>query len=360
MQKDFEKFKKRVWLHILIKCAVAAVLTGFTLVSAVLLPCRLFGVKIFWLWYVLIALGGMALGGGIAFFVLKTTDKKIAGLIDGELNLAERVVTAYDYSSYRGEMYSAQREDAAAALASLPAKSLPFKNLVATAICGVLAVAMVVAVPVIGFTVPAVFATVEPVEQPEPPRPVTDWEWDALDDLIEYVKNSKKADAESKEAMLTQLNGLRNVLLDGVTASSLSSFVQSAVTNIRNAIREINAAVSEEQQAANTEESNYVISRLYEIFDIKSPIEDDGSGNGDPEKPDDNKKPSTGGNAGTGELNVSDLPFFDRVDGEVKCGDKRDEYYARAQQALEEGLITGEEWRLIVATYFTDLNDKNE
>lgn len=361
MGKDFEKFKKRVWTHILISCAVIAAMAGFLAVVAVLLPCRLFGIKIFWLLYVLIAFGGMALGGGIAFLFLRTDDKKIARRLDSELKLSERVVTAYDYSAYEGAMVEAQREDTANVLASARVNSLSFKNLILTAVCAVLALAFIVAVPVIGVAVPPVFAQAGG-EPSEPPRPVTKWEWDALDDLIEYVENSKKADEASKTAMLAQLNGLKNVLLDGVSASSLKNFVESAVINIRNSIRTINGGVAEEQQTANTEESEYVISRLYEIFDMTPAIEGEGEGEGDGNggSNNDSENDGNGGGTGAGGLNISDLPFFDRELGFVKCGEVRDEYYEKALQALEEGLISGEEWALIMATYFSDLNDKNE
>ena len=366
MQKDFDKFKKRVWLHLTISCAAVAAMTGLFAVLAVLLPCRLFGITIFWPIYLGIALGGVVIGGGITFLFLRTNDKKIAQRLDNELSLNERVSTALAFNSLEGEMYAVQREDAASALSRLPVKSLSFKHLIVTAICGVLALVMVVAVPVVGIAVPPVFAeTQQPDDgdKTEPPREVTDWEWHALDDLIAYVQNSKKADEASKTAMLTQLNGLKNVLLDGVSQSSLKNFVESCVTGIRNAVREINGALaSDDQKSDNTDESEYVISRLYEIFDLTPTLPDDGKG-GDGETSDpngsDTEKPGNG-NTGSGGLNISDLPFFDREQGYVKCGEVRDDYYERALQALEEGLLSDEEWQLIMATYVSDLNDKNE
>ena len=360
MQQEFNKFKKRVWLHILIACAVAAVMAGFIAAIAVLLPCRLYGIKLFWLYYVLIALGGMALGFGITFLLLRTNDQKIARRLDSELNLNERVVTALTFRAREGEMYTAQREDARKSLARLGAKSLRFRHLLLTAICGALALVMLVAVPVVSVAVPPVFAAVQPDDGPkEPPREVTDWEWHALDDLIAYVRNSKKADAESKTAMLSQLNNLKNVLLDGVSQSSLKSFVESCVTGIRNSLRQINSALaSEEQQTANTEEGDYVIARLYEIFDIAPAI--GGNGEDDPPGSDEQDPNNPGGGTGPGGLDISDLPFFDRDLGSVLCGEVRDEYYERALKALEEGLISEEEWQLIMATYFSDLNDKND
>ena len=46
----------------------------------------------------------------------------------------------------------------------------------------------------------------EPVD---PPREVTDWEWQALDELIEYVKASEKADTVAKTGIVSELAGLR-------------------------------------------------------------------------------------------------------------------------------------------------------
>lgn len=354
MQDSFKVFKKRIWLHILIKCAVFAALTGFTALFATLLPCKLYGVKLLWIFYVLITLGGGALGFGVSFLFLKTDDTKIARRLDEELNLNERTVTALIYSDEEGEMYSAQREDAASALAKIPAKSLRFKHLIATVLCAACALCLIIAVPVVAATVPPVFATADSTTE-EPERDITEWEWQALDELIEYVRNSQKADEATKTLMLNQLTGLRKVLEDGVSQSSLTSFVENVVLNIRNGLRDINESVSETQKTANSEESDYVITRLYEIFRISNKVDE----GGDEEKPSEDDKTQSGGNTGTGELNISDLPFFDRELGFVKCGEVRDDYYAKAMQALQEGLLTQEEWATIVATYFTDLNEEN-
>lgn len=352
MQKSFQVFKKRILLHLLIKCAVIAVLCGFAAVIATLLPCKLFGVKLLWIFYVLIALGGGAAAFGVAFLCFKTNDGQIARRLDEELNLSERTVTALIFADSEGEMYSAQREDAACSLEKLPASALRFKHLAATVICAVCALCLIIAVPIVSATVRPVFAT-ETTAPEEPKRDVTEWEWQALDELIEYVRSSQKADNETKTLMLNQLQGLRGVLENGVSASSLAGFVESTAVNIRNGVRYINENAEEKQAAANTEESSYVIDRLYEIFRIPNKV----TGGDSEEPPKEDEKDPTQGNTGTGELNISDLPFFDRELGEVKCGEVRDEYYAKAMQALQEGLLTPEEWATIVATYFTDLDD---
>ena len=363
MEENFLKFKKKVWLHILIKCISVGLAAGFLAVNAVLLPCRLYGIKLFWLYYVLIALGGIAVGGGITFLILRTDDKKIAQRLDSDFNLSERVQTSLAYSGQSGEMLEAQRADTsavlAATLAAKSASSLAFKNILATVLCGCISIVGIVSVPVVATTVPPVFAEQEQEEPEDPPRPITDWEWAALDDLIDYVTASKKADSFTKAGIVGHLQGLKTVLLNGVSQSSLSGFVYNTVTEIRNTVKDANEkGISEEQQALNSEEEAYVIAKLYEIFSLQQ------TAPSDPENPsegDDPENPS-GGNVGVGpgNINVNDTPFFHPELGYVKCGEVRAEFYERAQQALLEGTISKEEWEYIIITYFGDLSGNED
>lgn len=369
MDANFLKFKRKAWIDIVIKCAVIGLAVGFLAVIATLLPCKLFGINLFWLLYVLIAIAGCALGGGLAFVFLRTNDKKIAKRLDKELGLQERVQTAYEFSGKAGVMLDMQRTNASTTLENYPARSLPFKNIAAIAVCAVIAVTGLVAIPVISFTVPPVFAKVED-EKPyeEPPRPITDWEWKALDELIEYVRNTKKAEPKVRDGMLTQLQGLKTVLMRGVSQSSLVGFVQSTVSEIRNVVRDANDQATEVQQALNSEDEAYVIGKLYEIFGLakeEEPTTPTDPGKEDPDNP--------GGNTGgTGSLDVIKTPFFDPdkansvdengnyLSGEVMCGEARTKYYLEVQKALDDGTISREEWEFIMLSYFADLNIKDE
>ncbi|MCM1455658.1 MAG: hypothetical protein NC037_03925, partial [Bacteroides sp.] len=331
---------------------------GFVAVNAALLPCKLKGIDLLWIYYVLIALAGFLLGGGVAFVILKTNDKKIAKRLDCEFDLKESVQTALEYQDAEGDMLAVQRERVSDALAKIPTKRLAFKHIIATALCGVICLLGIVAIPVT-----CTYASAGSTETPAPPPPdepirtVTDWEWAALDELITYVTNSKKADSVTKTGMLLQLNGLKGALLDGVTESSLAAFVQNTVNGVRNVVKDANArsGVSEGQKTLNSQEGEYVVNRLFEIFSL-SP---DSQGGEDDNKPDDNNQGSSGGNLGTGELNISDIPFFDPEKGFVKMGEVRDEYYERVQQAFDEGALSREEWEYIVLTYFADLTNKD-
>lgn len=354
MQPSFEAFQKRIRVHVLIKCSSLAALSAFICLVATLLPCKLCGVDLSWLLYAAIALFGGSLGFVAAYLLLRTDALALARRLDEELNLNERIVTALVYSDKEGEMYATQRDDADGALKKLGVGSLRFKRLAATIACAACALCLATAVPVVALCVPPVFAKTE-IPEKELPRDVTDWEWEAFDELIAYVRQTRKADEETKSLMLNLLLGLRGVLEDGVSQSSLVGFVENTVVGIRNGVREINDSVASEQKAANSEESAYVVSRLYEIFRIVPKTDDDAANEGKPPE----ESSSGGGNTGTGELNLSSLPFFDREAGYVKCGDKRDEYYAKAMAALQEGLLTEDEWATIMATYFTDLNGED-
>ncbi|MDE7463783.1 MAG: hypothetical protein K2M48_02040 [Clostridiales bacterium] len=359
MNEDFKRFKKRVWRDVFIKCGVAGLASGFFAAAVVLLALKLSDIDLLWVFYLLIGLGGCAVGFGVAFLLLRTDDKKIAKRLDAELGLSERTQTALCYEGASGEMFDAQRNDAGVKLAEIPTKKLPFKNLSATIVNLCVLAVSVCALPIITSTVHA-----EDVPETPPDKivDVTDWEWDALDELIAYVKASKKADAYVRAGATSQLEDLRALLVAGVTQSGLERFVRSTASEIRNVVKDANdRGITPEQQSLNTEEGNYIVNRLYEIFKLMPDGDGNGSGNGDDgdDGDDDEKNPGGTGGTGTGKLNIDDTPFFDpEKGGYVKLGEVRDEYYAKAQQALAEGVISQEEWEYIVATYFSDLTAK--
>lgn len=359
MNEQFQKLKKRIRVETAVKCALSAAAAAVLAVNIVLLPCLLNGVHLLWAWYLLIALGAAALGGAVAFAFFRTDDKKVAARIDGELNLNERVQTALTYQGEEGKMLDLQRADTASALAGV--QKLSFRNLALTVILAAVFVLGVCTLPIVAVYADAGKGTgvTEPVD---PPREVTDWEWQALDELIEYVKASEKADTVTKTGIVSELEGLRSVLVAGVSVSSLPVFVQNTVSGVRNTVSAANEAqgVTEEQKAGNSEEGEYVVRRLYEIFALEQP-----SGGDDPVTPPDNPdKPSEGGNnnTGTGDLVIDGVPFFDPEKGYVSSGDPevREKYYGIIQNAMLEGTISREEWESIVATYFADLRADEE
>lgn len=356
MQELFNKFKKRVWRDIFVTCGVIALAAALLAVIVVLLACRLSGVDLFWVFYVLIGIGAFALGGGIAFMCLRTTDEKIAKRLDFELGLQERVQTAYVYRNESSDMLDLQRDDATAELRETPVKTLAFANLVLVIILSVVLGLSAVALPVITICVPVESTTERPPV--DLPRPITDWEWEALDALIEHVRDSKKADANAKSSMLDELESLRGLLLNGVSQNGLKNFVQNTITNIRNAVRDANEnAVSDAQAALNSEEQEYVIEQLYVIFELSPPVEpidpDDPPDEKDPDDDDDDTS-NEGGGTGTGELNG--IPFYDPENGYIGSNDEaRSKYRDMIDAAYENGEISRQEWEQIINEYFNGL-----
>lgn len=359
MNEQFFKFKKQIKIQTAIKCALAAAAAAVVAVNVVLLSCYLSGVRLFWAWYLLIALGGLCLGGGVAFCLLHTNDKKTAARLDSELRLKERVQTALVYQNQEGDMLDLQRADTVSALSRV--NKIKFRGLALT-----VALAAVFALGVCTLPIVAVYANAESGEQNEqpvdPPRPITDWEWQALDELIEYVKSSEKADETTKTGIVRELENLRSMLVVGVSQSSLPIFAQATVTNVRNIVREANEAedVRDEQKVLNNEEGEYVVMRLYEIFALGQPDEND-TPVIPPENPDD-KKQTSGNNTGSGALIIDGVPFFDPERGYVSSGEPevREKYYAVIQNAMLEGTISREEWEAVVAAYFADLRVDDE
>ena len=140
MDKNFQKFKRKVWIEILIKCLSCGLAAAFLAVDAVLLPCKLLGINLLWLYYVLIGLGGFAVGAAIGFLLFRTNDRKIAMRLDKELNLDERVQTTYVYGSQNSDMLDLQRADTVKTLGGVSAASLRFANLAALILSAVIAV----------------------------------------------------------------------------------------------------------------------------------------------------------------------------------------------------------------------------
>ena len=153
MDKNFEKFKRKIWLDILIKCLCFALAAAMIAVNAVLLPCKLCGVQLLWVYYVRIGLGAFAICGGIAFLVLRTNDRKIARRIDNELHLEGRVETAYVFEGQEGEMLALQSENANKVLGGFSLLSLAFQSTIAIILACSIATAGIAGIPVVATVV---------------------------------------------------------------------------------------------------------------------------------------------------------------------------------------------------------------
>jgi len=339
MQENFVKFKRRVRKVILIKCLIVGLSSALASIGAILLACKLTGNNPL---FCLIGLVCLFIGFGLSYLFLRTDDKKTAKMLDKEFNLHEKAQTMVEYGGEEGTMVNLQRADALEKMGDIPVKKLRFKNLCVYILIAVLSLGLFVA----SIAVPSK----DSGKEYDPPRDITDWEWQALDELIDYVKTSDADEEIMKPRTVESLTSLRNILLKGVSENSLKTFVSVTVSEVENILLDANSVVGIEEAQANinTEVKTYVVDKLYEIFDLIPPTAEEPS---DDNKDDDEQ--GGDGSGGTGAVVMgADEKFFDPEKGYVKYSEVIGKYYEDMNDALERGLISKEEWESFLISYF--------
>lgn len=281
----------------------------------------------------------------------ETDRKRLAKRLDNDLELQERVSTMVEYEGSDEDIVQLQRQDAQKRLAEYSTKVLKFRHLWLYLLILVLAVALLVGAVVYP---KADIKDPDDTDDDEPPREITDWEWKALDELIEYVRTSNADAAVMKRKTLSALEALRKLLVNEVSDSELNTLVRVTVTEINNAAAESEKEeynLSDEQKQINLDVAKYTVEKLFEIFKLGS-TEDDvtDSNSGNDDEKDDNSPPASGDNT-----MGADLRIFDPEKGYVKYGDVIDEYYRAVDDAFAEGTISKEEWYELMFAYFTYL-----
>ena len=77
MNDKFKKLKTRAQLFAVLKSLITGAAAALFVTGVTLLACRLSGVNLFAYWYVLISLGVLLAGAGIAFEFFRVTYKKL-------------------------------------------------------------------------------------------------------------------------------------------------------------------------------------------------------------------------------------------------------------------------------------------
>lgn len=355
----FNKFRRRARRDVWIKSSILGVAAAAFCVGGVLLAAKLAGFSELYCCAGLIALPAV---WGIAYAVLRQSDRRLARRMDRELDLRERVQTMVAFSESEEDMVRIQREDTQRRLAELPTRRLRFTGLAAYILLPVLAAALCIGAVI------CPSGAAEPAPDPDvvetvPPRDITEWEWQALDELIEYVRTSEADETVMKPGVITALEDLRALLLRGVTEESLPMFVSVTVTEVNNLEVEANqrldsAGLSEEvathQKERNTEVARYTVSKLCEIFRVDMPSQ--------PDSPDEQEPETSDGEQswiGSGEISMgANDRMFDADLGYVAYKTVINEYYAEISKAFHEGALSEDEWYEYLMTYFGYLYGK--
>ncbi|MDE6585369.1 MAG: hypothetical protein K2K80_01650, partial [Clostridia bacterium] len=231
---------------------------------------------------------------------------------------------------------------------------------------------ILVAVLSVGIAVAAPFVPLKPGEAEDPPYVISDWQDEALAELIEYVRKSD-ADEQTKTGTVAEISSLAKLKESEVTTSEMETFVNFAADNIRTVYDNANLSYRVEegeeepeeyriQRQINTVVGEYAIAKLYEIFDITPPEnggstpEKPGTDPNDPNNP--GSDPSDPNNPG-GELIGAQEKFFDPELGYISYSQVLDKYYAVIGDAMDDGVISTDEWFSIVLLYYQMLGGAN-
>lgn len=226
MSESFKKIKNKYLRAAVIKSSAVGACCGLLAVGAVLLPVKLCAAELFWAYYLLIGLGVALVVGGGLFLFLRPTDKKLAKLLDGRYALHEKVQTMVEYSGSEEEMAVLQRQNAAEALQSVPAKKPKLTAVLKYVALTVAACALFCT----GVALPG-RAQEGPGGDEDEIHEITDWQAAALAQLIEEVKNSSLS-AEIREPSVVVLEELLDGLGQALPDSAIRKAVVSAVVLI--------------------------------------------------------------------------------------------------------------------------------
>ncbi len=225
MQKGFLKQKKKYILGSALKCAACAVSCGLVCVGAVLLALKLSAISLNAGYYVLIALGGAAIGGAISFAILRPTDAKLAKRLDADYGLHERTQTALEFTNESGVVVEMQRGDAEETLQALPYRRPSFSRMWQYIALGVLALALAVAAI-------AVPARKEAIADPrQEPFEATELQIVAVQELIDNVKGCD-LEVALKDPAAARLERLLAEVQAATTVGQMQDSVYGAISDV--------------------------------------------------------------------------------------------------------------------------------
>ena len=187
--ENFNKFKNKIVLEILLKCIIAGFSIGLIVFSIPLIYLKVKGIEFNVLYLVLIALGVMLLIVGLGYLIFKPNKVRIAKRLDKEFKMNEKVQTMVEFENEEGFMIELQRQNTLNILSDISVKSLSMRFsivllilLVISCACGVTA-----------FALPS-HEDLPTVETPEPTYEVDDWTILAIKNIIDKVKTSTAED----------------------------------------------------------------------------------------------------------------------------------------------------------------------
>ena len=249
MGESFKAQKRKYLISAVIKSVVCGISFGLFALGVVLLALKLSEIRLDAVYYVAITVFSALFAGGLAFLILRPTDKKVAKKLDGEYSLDERVQTALAFAGQQGTIIELQRQDAENTLKTLPRQKIKISRLWQYALAFLLAVALAIAAIVI----PAKQTVVEGDEINDTPYTVSEYELAVLKELVSDIKKSslkpqEKGDTADKVEKL--IENLKNAKTEIEKNSAVNIAVSdiAAVYTKSNSYIQIAAAMLEKRE----------------------------------------------------------------------------------------------------------------
>lgn len=202
MGEKFKRIKFKYLLGALLKSVICGICLGLVVTGIVLIALKQSAITLDAMWYVLIGLGALLVGGGVAFIFFMPTDKKVAAKLDGEFGLDERVQTTLAYKGQNGTILELQREDTDNRLKSLPKGKFKWVSFLEFCSAAIVSIAIAVAAM---FVPLKEIVSADPIDEGELPAVVTEIQVQKVRELIRNVNNSQ-LDAAVKTDTLAELN----------------------------------------------------------------------------------------------------------------------------------------------------------
>ena len=248
MGEGFLKFKRKITFDALIKGLAIGISVGLTAFSVLYLLSKREVINLQLVFCILIGVGFMLCSGGIAYFLFKPSNKRLAKRLDKELAFNEKVQTMIAFRGDNRNMVMLQRNDTEEKLQQTSLSKIKFGAIWKYAVIGVLALAM--------FVTSMMIPTVEHGIA-DPPFDLTKWQKVKIENLIDYVEKSGM-ETDSKTYTVEQLDDLILALDNAVTESVMKTHVIQVIVNVDGKVDEVNSYSSVRAALGNSGDNDLI------------------------------------------------------------------------------------------------------
>ncbi len=221
----FEGFYERATKIRLVKSLLAAGAVGALTAGVLILLWKLVLISLLPIFSVLIGIGAGAIVGGCCYILLRFTDKALAGRLDREFGLSERVKTMLEYKGSDERIHVLQRRDTEVRLENIPTSSLAARRIWIYIAAAVLGLAMLV----VGAVIPD--GRIDGGGGEVVPYALSPLEEAGLNELISYVTSSE-AKEPYRSGIITELEELLAALKAAETEAEMHAALAVCLTEI--------------------------------------------------------------------------------------------------------------------------------